>query len=185
MHQRLVVGGALSQAYFSGDSKRFTQAIEPIRFDSCAEVAVAVLLERYMPGWECQPGKTFQIPIGTKRIDFRFQAGKLDCFLEYHPIKLQHEFDDKRAWYCWCEALRGCDKHTREALRFAIGSEFAAEYAKKRRDLLDAAGLTASKLIVCFNPLDVFKLVLRPFTECKRLDKAMIDEFYRVVKACG
>lgn len=125
-------------------------------FDSRSEYACAVLLEKYLPGWEAQTRSTFQIPIDNKRVDFRVG----DTFVEFHPLKLGHK--------------------RRSPLFQEIEAHAKTLYHDKRRALLDQNGYQNYPLIVAYNEREFFVKVIKEFGTGYPRESVFLDEFQKL-----
>lgn len=125
-------------------------------FDSRSEYACAVLLEKYLPGWEAQTRSTFQIPIQNKRIDFRVY----DTFVEFHPLKIGHK--------------------RRSPLFQEIEAHAKTLYYNKRRDLLDQNGYTNYPLIVAYNEKEFYVKVIKEFGSQYPKESVFLNEFQKL-----
>ena len=97
-------------------------------FASKSELAVGLLLEKYIPDFEMIPGKTFQVPLAFgKQCDFRI--GHL--YLEYHPVNLQFDFKDKQALHELRKGLRHVKKPFKEQIVESFGKELRIETKKQ------------------------------------------------------
>jgi hypothetical protein len=152
----------------------FPERIPTIRFDSRAEICCAILMERYVAGWECVPSRTFQVPLvqGCKA-DFLIHG---DLVLEYHPASLHRGLmsdDARRSFERHLPRLKGW---LRDELREALLAELHEQYAVRRRILLKATpGLEQAELVVARDVKDFWRTVIMRFCDeppsCKQLHK--------------
>ena len=150
-----------------------------LTFKSKSEYAAAVLLEKYVPGFEVEMGKTFQVPIGcSKTCDFLIHG----IFVEYHPINLHHEFDDKQASRRLSDALKRVPRHAKEEITSAIMAEFSERYYLRRKSLIDHHYGRNCELLVAHNPKDILQKIIRRLTETPPREKVFLDEFRALVR---
>jgi hypothetical protein len=151
----------------------------PVEFDSLSEKVCAALLERYVPGWRAIMGETVQIPVDSKRIDFKVKQ----TWVEYHPISHSHEWDNRRAFYHLQETLRRFPLHAQKAVWGALREEFETKYYRRRRALLDLTGHQREPLIVAHSPVDFYRQVLKPLGQCPLNEKAFLREWSRLINS--
>lgn len=133
---------------------------EPIRFASRSEYACGVMLEKYVPDFELQNGLTFQVGVGhNKTVDFYVNG----VFVEYHPINISHEFDNRAALRKLFDALQNVKQHTREAVINAVKDELAEKYYRRRKFLVTMAAGKSAELIVSVSPKDFYRDVIKRF----------------------
>lgn len=137
------------------------EMLQALRFESRAEYACATLLEKYVPDWKCEIGKTYQVPIGLgKKCDFKVK----DVFVEYHVVVFAREFEDGVAFRKFDNAIRKVSAFWRHQIKEAIFSEFLERYYKKRKFCIEAGPETkGSELILAHSPQTFFHLVLKRF----------------------
>lgn len=132
----------------------------PIRFASRSEHACGMMLEKYVPNFELKNGSTFQVGVGySKTIDFYVNG----TFVEYHPINLAHEFDNRTALRKFFEAMRHVKSHAKDTIINAIKDELAEKYYRRRKFLVTMAAGKDTELIVSGNPQDFYRDVLKRF----------------------
>lgn len=106
-----------------------------IQFDSISEAVCAILLEKYVHGWECVPFKTYQVPLMLgRRADF--VVGNV--VIEYHPIELKHEFHNDLAFKRYKAAMWMVAPRMRNEIEAAICDEMRAQYFDRRRTILNS-----------------------------------------------
>lgn len=136
---------------------------QAIHYASRSEMACAILLERYVTGWRCVPGETFQIPLEDKTIDFRIHGvahfGLRPLWLEYHPILHQHEWDDREALHRLTAILHRVEIKTRVEIWDCMKDELETKYYRRRRALLNSTGHKQEPLVVAHNVLDFHRLL--------------------------
>ena len=133
-----------------------------IKFDSRSEAACVAVLEKYVPGWRCVVGDTYEVPIGidSRRCDFRIG----DCFIEYHPIDLRHEFISSDSFREVMAVLKKNNRHQLERIIGALKKEFEAQYFRFRRAVIDERPEHRNhELLVCISPSDFYNKVIRRY----------------------
>lgn len=149
-----------------------------IKFDSRSEAACAAALEKYVPGWRLVVGDTYEVPIGidSRRCDFRIG----DCFVEYHPIDLRHEFISSDSFREVVAVLRKHNRHQVERVIGALKKEFEAQYFRFRRAVIDERPEHRNhELLVCTSPTDFYNKVIKRFS----LELPSRQEFYKTWNA--
>lgn len=154
---------------------KFPRTLETHQFESRGEFACASLLEKYVKGWSCEQGRTYQVPIGFgRKIDFKIG----ETFVEYHPIVFSREFEDRVAYRNFDSALQKIPSHWRHQIKEAIFNELLERYFKKRKFIIDANEQTkGSELLVCHSPQTFCSLVLKRFGQGLPKLKELILEF--------
>jgi hypothetical protein len=151
-HARQDVSDDPGLACFSGDLTRF----RTIKFASRSECALAVLAEKFIPGWECRTGETFHIKVGPKEVDFFINS----AWVEYHPTT-RWDWKSSEAAAAYGEHFRALSSEDKRASWLSIKKEFSYRYYKDRRLLLDLTGHHADPLIVCEDVHDVYHKLIR------------------------
>lgn len=137
---------------------RMARCDEPIRFESLSEYACAKLLEEYT-NWRAHPGATFQIPVGRTVFDFRIE----DTFVEYHPISLRREFLTDALSSIMSVAHKLPRAHKLQLME-SISKELAAQYAKRRAQVLSAHPAYKDMDLICVHsPEEFIKQVVYRF----------------------
>lgn len=132
----------------------------PLRFDSRAEYACGVMLEKFVPDFQLVMRETLQIPVGFgKTIDFKVQG----VFIEYHPCSIHHEFDNRSALRELLDVLKRLKPHQRDIIRASIEDELHEKYCRRRKFLLTATVGKDAELIVCRNQDDFYTAVIKRF----------------------
>jgi len=158
---------------------KFANRNESITFASYSEYAAGVLSEKYIPGYELKMGTTFQVPIGhNKTCDFLING----VFVEYHPCNIQHEFEDKQALRQFYQALRHVKAPFREQIVSAITDELSEKYYRRRKFLISMHGGKDSELIVVRSAVDLYRNVIRRFSESAPKESEFIREFKKLSK---
>ena len=170
------------QAFTDLNVQLFPERIPTIRFDSKSEICCAVLMERYIPGWECVPGRTFQVSLAQgARADFVVNG---DVVLEYHPVTLHRGLtsdDARRSFERHLPRLKGW---LREEIREALCDELHEQYRLRRRILMRATpGLEQAELIVARDVKEVWRTVLMRFSESPPAMKQVFTEWGQILKA--
>jgi len=151
----------------------------PITFASHAEYAAGVLLERYIPDFELKTGTTFQVPIGyNKTCDFLVKG----VFVEYHPMNLNHDFDDRQALRRFWEALKHVRQPFREQIITAVADEMAEKYFRRRKFLVTIQAGKDSELLVCRNPISLYRDVIKRFAEDPPREQKFLEEFQKLTR---
>lgn len=136
---------------------------EQITFDSRSELAIGILLEKYIEGFKLIPGETIQIPIGKHcYCDFRVK----DRFFEYHPINIRHECGKEFAR----DVERSFLKLSLEQAYFAklkLQEQLKKEYFDRRLYLIQTSFGKEAKLVVCVNPEEVWEYVFQKYAKGK------------------
>lgn len=139
---------------------RITCPLETLSFSSKSEAACGIMLEKYVPNFKLVPGETFQIPIGSKKIDFQLDG----VFIEFHPIQLRHEFASKKAYEQFKVALGRLEDWQRSELQEILSEEFQMQYKKGRVNILNCFEETKNaEVIVCYSGSDFVDNVLMRF----------------------
>lgn len=150
---------------------------QPLTFGSKSEMACGLLLEKYIPEFELKTGETFQVPVALgKTVDFKIG----DVYVEYHPINLLFEFDDRQALRQLKNACRHVKKNYRTQIYEAIKSEMAEKYYRRRKFAIDGFTSKDSELIVVKSPEEVYKLLIKRFAESYPKQAKFIAEFNRL-----
>ncbi len=163
-------------AYFSDDLERF----KTISFASRSEYALAVLGERYIPGWECRPGDTCHIKVGTKEIDFKF----FGLWVEFHPTT-RWDWGSSEASALYREHFRGLSVNEKRASWLSIKKEFAYRYYRERRQVLDLTGHENEPLVVCEDAQDVYHKVIRRFGRDYPGQHEFVRMWEGLIASCG
>lgn len=150
-----------------------------MRFSSRSEWVIGTLCEKYIPKWECIPGETLHVKVGDSEIDFRFPA--LRTWLEYHPIRLRHEFKDASALHRITEALRRTKKHVRDEIIRGIQDELKAEYYLSRRKALNR-GFPDDSLIVAHDSTEFYRYVIKPFGQSVPSEHDFLREWGSLIR---
>jgi hypothetical protein len=138
---------------------RQTQQTDKLQFASKSEMATGLLLERYIPGFELIPGKTFQVPIGLgKHCDFK--VGNI--FLEYHPVNLHFEFYDKQALRQFRTAMRHVPKNAKRQIVEALKDELGERYYRNRKQVVDMWITSQNEFVVVQDPVELYRQVIKP-----------------------
>lgn len=148
---------------------------QEIKFSSKAEMAAGLLLEKYLPDFTLIPDDTFQVPIGAGKVcDF-----KIGCtYVEYHPLNLHFDFDDRKAYRQLTSALKSLDNgYIREQIIGAIRSELAEKYYRRRKLLIGLSCPSNSDLVVVENASELHAKVIRRFATVYPREKEFVREF--------
>lgn len=126
-----------------------------IKFGSRSEAACGLLAERYIPGFQIVPGKTFQIPIGKRQIDFRIK----NSFVEYRPIIIEREFSSSDCARRLFEALGQLEEWAKKEIYSTIREELRSRYFKKRKEVIESA-YPGANLILCTGASEFYEMVI-------------------------
>jgi len=149
-----------------------------ISFASKSELACGLLLEKYVPDFELEMRKTFQVPLAFgKQCDFLINQ---KTYVEYHPVNLQFDFKDKQALRELRNALRHVKKPIKEQIVSAIKQELAETYYKERKHALRAWAHHDTELIVCTDPVDFYRRVVKRFGKDVPKEHVFLKEFDRL-----
>lgn len=183
-----------ARSSFSEELAAFRKSARPdmihhgIRFHSRCEVACAVLMERYIPGFRIREGITYQVPIGFGRfVDFGLEANDRRYLIEYHPANVKFEMSG-RAYSRLCNALGHCDRKTRREIREAIRDDKLVDYIKKRAFCIQFSPIEEiqkSTLIVCSDPERFYRLVIKKFGHGYPDEKKFLREWLHEERTCG
>lgn len=136
------------------------EKIKELQFGSKTEFACGVLLEKYVPGFQLEMGKTMQVHIGyNKRCDFCID----NVFIEWHPINLQTEFKNHGAYKQITSALRFCKPHIAQEITEGLKQELYERYALYRGFLIEQSFGKNTELIVVCSFEGFYKRVLKRF----------------------
>lgn len=153
-----------------------------IQFSSRSEAACAAMMTKYIKGWECAPGKTFQVNISHgHRCDFRIAS----LFVEYHPIRLQWEFRSRPAYRQLENNLHRCRKEVAKQLRRALKEEFKSIYYSQRRWVMDHSkvpDIQEGKLLCVHSPEEFVVKVIKPLGRVKASRAQLVREFNRLLR---
>lgn len=158
-------GAASSHGSVGGSAPRAATPKAPISwreasFASKSEAVCAYMLLKYVPGYQLIPGETFQIPVGSKRIDFKVNG----TLIEFHPILIHHEFSSKEAYRNFQDMLGRLGRDDSSFIQSALTREFGDQYIKNRRDLLNCFAATkGTELIVCTSSSAFVRQVIKRF----------------------
>ena len=165
----------LSAVSVSRTNLSVTQDDSVIQFSSRSEMATALLLERYVPHFTLQPGVSFQVPIGANKVcDFKIN----NTYIEFHPLNLHHDFDDRRAYRELMAALNEIERpHTRGRIKDAIRAELSEKYYRRRKLLIRLCCDPKSELKVVQNSEELYSEVITRFGENYPAKREFLREF--------
>jgi len=131
---------------------------------SLSEGAAAIALERYIPIYRIETGKTFQNEGDTLCLyDFVLE----DAILEWHPIDLHHDggklLADEYAAYIWNkERINTSDRRAFSDLTREFKETLAKEYLSKRQDASDKSQVfKGRKVHLARNILELYDFISR------------------------
>lgn len=151
--------------------------IEPLSFESLSERACAAMLEQYCE-WKGIPGLTFQVPVGRCRVDFRVG----DHLLEYHPISLGRELLTD-AGSRIRSATRKLSKDLKSEILSAVADELAAQYEKRRSQVVSADPQFKGCEVFCFFTPEQFCFYLLNYGNNVPTLKTLKSEWDQHIKA--
>jgi hypothetical protein len=150
----------------------------PTRYHSRSEDALAFLFEKYIPNWKPIIGKTCQIPIGLKTIDFQIN----DELLEYHPILINRELKSSKANQIFRAMYARATKWERSQLCELLTHELAAQYERARQEIINNSEYKGKTLIVCCSVFDVYRDIIIRYAKDPPTFTNFKAEFYNTVK---
>ncbi|RMD85774.1 MAG: hypothetical protein D6808_04660 [Candidatus Dadabacteria bacterium] len=158
-----------------------------LNFDSAEEGACALTMEEFIEGFELKEGETFQVRIGSKRIDFLIG----DTFVEYHPIQAfwrrngEGDFKSLREYLRFKETKEG-STIPKDKIRLFIEevkSRLEKQYFEERRRVIDSDLAHRDKeLIVATTPEELYYLVIKRFSKDPP-SKKLFEEVFNRYKA--
>ena len=159
-------------------------------YASCHEAACGEMLERYVPGFRIEPGRSFQIRAADSRlrrsslIDFMVDG----ILVEYHPIRLKRaggrsgDFQNRREYIKFHNSMVTMNSAQRERFIEQTQKMLSARYFSKRQALIKADDRLRGKLlIVAANPEQFYDRVIRCFGQGYPEKPAFVDDFQRLV----
>lgn len=156
------------------DARQKKSEVELIKFDSRSELALGVLLEKYIPGFELKNGVTCQVPLGDDRhCDFRLNE---KVFIEYHPIELVREYD-KSFLIKVHKEINKQPKNIAEKMKKALREQAAKEYYERRLYLVQWKYGTDRQLIHARNPEDAFTKIFNRYAKGAVGRERFLEEF--------
>lgn len=166
---------ALSVSVKHSSSRRDDNTVQ---FSSRAEMATALLLEQYVPDFSITPGVSFQVPIGANKVcDFKIN----DTFIEFHPLNLHYDFDDRKALRDFKAALREIDSsYVRTKLEEAVRAELSEKYYRRRKLLIKLCCDPSSELIVVQNGDELYSEVIKRFGKNYPAKQDFLREFKKL-----
>ncbi|RME59251.1 MAG: hypothetical protein D6780_05355, partial [Candidatus Dadabacteria bacterium] len=157
-----------------------------VKFDSYEEAACAILLERYVPGFRAEEGKTLHIPVGKGFIDFKVG----DFLIEYHPIKAYWTKDGTGDFENYFEydqfnkikkALGKISATRKRAYIERVKNALLAEYRKQRERLIKNDPVYAgTTLLIATSPEEFYHIVIKALGRNVPDKKSFIREFRRL-----
>ncbi|MCI5064667.1 hypothetical protein MRY87_02960 [bacterium] len=173
-----------------------TYLLNGIRYHSRPEAACGFLIEKYIPAFSLEFGKTFQVPIGVgsggdlQTVDFRFG----DLFIEYHPPRV-HGHREKRKGRAQREPRelqrlrgvlrrRGLSREMKDRTYARIRAYLTRRYFEKRMNVLSESPVVGDfSLVVLGSPEELYRHLLVPHAE-RRLPKlrTFTEEFTALLK---
>lgn len=142
-----------------------------MQYCSRSEAACAALLERYIPGFKLDLGRSYQVPIGYDRagnlrsVDFMVEG----ILLEYHPPRMYRssrrcgDFSTMDDYFEFRRELRKLPRGERRQFRQVTKEILGRSYYEKRRAAIDEnIALRNLELVVATSPAELYdKVILR------------------------
>lgn len=160
----------------------FPERIPYLGFESKSEVCCAILMERYIKGWQCIVEKTYQVPlIQGRRADFL--VGK-DVVFEYHPITLHRDMMSDDARHSIERNVRHVKKWVAEEIKDAIKNELYFQYCARRQAITRATpGFETAELIVATDIKSFWRKVIQRFSDNPPGIRQITYEWNDIMKA--
>ena len=172
----------------TSQTQQFTNAtvfFNGIGFCSLSEAVCAALLELYVPGYKVEPGKTFQVEVGSGRtVDFLIKG----VLCEFHGIRLTPDrrgfgdFRDRAEFQSFRRELRrvGRHRHRRRQLIQQTKARLAELYFARRRSVIDSQpAYAACELIVATTVEQFYERIIVRFNKGPwPLREDFVDSFY-------
>jgi len=160
----------------------FPERIPYIRFESKSEVCCAILMERYIKGWQCNINETYQIPlVQNKKADFLINP---NIIFEYHPISLHREMMSDDARRSIERNLKHTKKWVQEEIKDAIRNELYMQYFARRQIITKATpGFETAELIVATEVKGFWRKVIQRFSDSPPGIKQLTYEWNDIMKA--
>ncbi len=141
-------------------------------FCSRSEAICAEMLCRYVPHFNLEEGRTFQVEIGrddrgnSLAVDFLVDG----VLFEYHPVRFFKnkrrwgDFANKREYRSYTTIMHSLKGEQRELFQTAMRARLAENYYSKRRGQLDDHPLyRRMELVVATSPEEFYELILKRF----------------------
>jgi hypothetical protein len=161
------------------DLSRESFADRGIKPASRHESTLIILLERYAD-YRAIPGVTFQIPVDTKTVDFRFPDLRL--WWEHHPIS-RHEWKSSEASKRYGEMFRRMSMHDKRESWAIHKLEMADNYYRSRRELLNHFGYREEGLIHTISPADAYHQVFSRVFNVALSEREFLREWEKVIRS--
>ncbi len=171
-----------SQPSFKPQGPRGLYKYKEHLFESKSEAACAALLEKYVPGFKVEVGKTFQIQTGDNgrsRIDFKLG----NILIEYHPTNLIHEFGGPTAYRKWERSLWRLSAEERAMRISEKVQSIGHRYELHRKELIDGdPKLRNCELLVAHSPEEFYHKVIKRFGRNVPDEDTVVDQFFDVIR---
>lgn len=158
--------------------------LKEIDYKSASEAACGMLLEKYLPSFRVEPGKSYQIALkneANNTVYVDFLIGRV--FLEYHPIRMWRkgqslgEFASRKEREQYRSVLKNAEPEHRDEIRRMYRCFFKERYTKERREILNNSPATKDKeLIVASSPKELYDVVSR-FSPSPPEKGTFVEEF--------
>jgi len=151
---------SLNEAVFGENCHNF----KSLQFQSKSEAACAVLMQKYISGWKCIEGETFQVGLfQNRKADFLIGP---EIVFEYHPISLHREMISDNARHSLERQLKHCKQYLKDEIIDAIKDELYYQYFARRQILVKATpGLENAELIVAIDSKGFYRKVIARFSD--------------------
>jgi len=140
------------------------------QFASLTEAALAGVLEYYVPGFNIEYGKTYEVPLlGKSRVDFSING----ILLEFHSPRLGHDEnnigdfltkEDYRNFKAQITKV-GRNKHQRKKLLKETRAKVFQIYAERRQTLLALSKRSGQELVIVRSREEFYSQVLCRFAQ--------------------
>lgn len=160
----------------------FPERIPYLGFESKSEVCCAILMERYIKGWQCVVEQTYQVPlIQGRRADFLIGN---DIVFEYHPISLHRDMMSDDARHSIERNLKHTKKWVAEEIKDAIRNELYMQYYARRQAITRATvGFETAELIVATDVKGFWRKIIQRFCDKPIGIKQLTYEWNDIMKA--
>ncbi|MBD3309982.1 hypothetical protein GF351_02065 [Candidatus Woesearchaeota archaeon] len=162
------------------DSRKKTPARYSFRgniFDSLAEAACGVLMEKYITGWKIIEGETFQVNGSIpKAIDFYVRG----VFVEYHPIILSRK---EHASVRYSAEKASVPRQIQKQFREKLELQQAQSYLLQRKMAIDRSPVyRGAEIMLIRDPEELYDHVIKRFGCSYPAKEDFLQEFSKVKK---
>ena len=160
----------LNQVDFPSGCTNFSK----IAFQSKSEAACAALMQKYIPDWKLELGRSYQVPLAQNRTaDFKIGSS---IIFEYHPISLHRDMISDNARRDLERHLKHCKQYLRDTITDAVRDELYYQYYSRRQILMKATpGLEHAELIVTIDPKGFYRKIIQRFSD----EPPRMQDFHR------